>query len=84
MKLKKLLEQAEILLNTEDGKRKKRIKDIKKILKKLRKREKRLAEKHDKANTAEDKKRISKKMALTHAQRKKGIKLLEDLHNVER
>lgn len=79
MKLKALLEEAEMLLNTEDGKRKKRMKAIKKTLKKLRKREKRLTEKLDTVESAEDKKRISKKIALAHAQRKKGLKVLKGL-----
>lgn len=77
MKLKKLLEEAEILLNTEDGKRKKRMKDLKSILEKLRKREKRLNKKIAQTDSKEDKKRLNKKMALAHAQRKKGLKVLK-------
>ncbi len=81
MKLKKLLEQSEVLFdaNTSEGKCKKRIKNLKKVLKKLGKKSKSLNKERKKETDPAKREKLDDKIALTEAQRIKGIKILKAL-----
>lgn len=82
MKVNKIIAQAEQYLNAEHRKRKSKIKYLKYVLKKLRKREKKLEKKRTEgiANN-ESTEKIATELAIIHAQRKKGIALLQQLEN---
>ena len=85
MKITKLIDQAEAYLSAEHRKRKSKIKCLKYVLKKLRKREKKL-EKRFTEGTG-NKEKISNELAIIHAQRKKGIALIQQLeeeHKLEK
>ncbi len=77
MKITKIIDQAEEYLNTEHRKRKSKIKCLKYVLKKLRKREKKLESRLAAGKGNEEK--ISNELAIIHAQRKKGIELIQQL-----
>lgn len=79
MKLTKLLNKAETLLNTQEGKRQKRMKNLRRVLKKLRKQERKLGKKRLKEWDPEVIKKIDDKITLAKAQRKKGIAILRAL-----
>lgn len=78
MKLKKILQKVEILLNpAKEEQRQHNIKGIKKLLKKLRAHEKALHKKLAKTYDESDRQKIRNKIALVHAQRKKGLATLK-------
>ncbi len=77
MKANKVIAMAEEYLNADNRKRKEKIKCLKQVLKKLSKREKKLELKF--AAGHGDKEKISNELALIHAHRKKGLKLLKQL-----
>ena len=77
MKAKKLIKIAEEYLGAENRKRKAKIKYLKQVLKKLSKREKELEIKF--IDNKSNKEKISNELALIHAHRKKGLKLLKQL-----
>ncbi len=79
MKLKKLIGQAEDFVDSEKRSRKEKKKYLKQVLKKLSDHEKSLKKRMEHASGEEDRKALAKKLARTHAQRKKGIALLKDL-----
>lgn len=79
MKLTKLINKAETLLNTDEGKRQKRMKNIRRVLKKLRKQERKLEKKRMKEWDPEVIKKIEDKITLAQAQRKKGVAMLKAL-----
>ncbi len=76
-KVIKLISMADEYLGTENRKRKSKIKCLKHVLDKLRKHEAKLEEKFK--NGRGNKEKISKELALIHAHRKKGLKLLKQL-----
>ena len=77
MKTSKLINKVEEYLGADNRKRKEKIKYLKQALKKLRKRERELEDRFeaDEGN----KEKISNELALIHAHRKKGLKLLKQL-----
>jgi len=75
VKINNLMDLAEEYLNAENRKRKSKIKCLIHVLEKLRKREKKLDLKF--AEGRGNKEKISNELALIHAQRKKGLKLLK-------
>ena len=77
MKANKLIKIAEEYLGADNRKRKEKIKCLKQVLKKLSKREKELELKFAQKDSNKDK--ISNELALIHAHRKKGLKLLKQL-----
>lgn len=79
MKLKKLFKKAETFLDSDERSRKEKKKCVKHLLKKLRKYQVEVNAKLKEATTEEERKLLQKKVALTHAQRKKGLILLSDL-----
>ena len=83
MKLKKLFKKAEDFLDSEERSRKEKKKCIKHVLKKLRKYENKINEQLNEEISDEDRKHLRKKIALTHAQRKKGLALLKSLEKPE-
>lgn len=80
MKLKKLIETADTLFNTEESDRKKRKKNIKKVLKKLRKLQSKLTESlSDDEIDSESRETIEKKLALTKMHRQNGVDILKEM-----
>lgn len=79
MKIKKLLEKAESFLNSDERSRKEKKKSIKRVLNKLRKYENEINDQLDNESDDEARKLLQKKIALAHAQRKKGLDLLKQL-----
>ncbi|PID65277.1 MAG: hypothetical protein CR977_01505 [Gammaproteobacteria bacterium] len=79
MRLKKLLEQTDALFNADssEGKRKKRIRNLKKVLKKLSKKAKSLEKRRKKETNPDKQEKLDDKIALTQAQRLKGLKILK-------
>ncbi len=77
MKANRWIKAAEEYLGAEKRKRKAKIKFLKQVLKKLSKREKELELKFAKGDG--NKEKISNELALIHAHRKKGLKLLKQL-----
>jgi hypothetical protein len=81
MKIRKLLVKARSLLDAKERKSKVKKKSIKHIIKKLRKREKALQGRLKKEPSKSKSAKISEQINLTHAQRKKGLKVLKKLKN---
>ncbi|MDN5565859.1 MAG: hypothetical protein L0G25_03570 [Psychrobacter sp.] len=77
MKANRWIKAAEEYLDAENRKRKAKIKFLKQVLKKLSKREKELELKFAKGDG--NKEKISNELALIHAHREKGLKLLKQL-----
>ena len=79
MNIRKLLKKAKSFLSSEERKRKEKKKVLECVIKKLKKHEKTLVEdlksEHDKNTQA----KIKEEIALTHAQRKKGLKMLKKI-----
>jgi len=80
MKLKELLGKADVLFNTDDLSRKKQKKCIKKLLRRLSKHEKSLHQKLQAEENTEIIEKIEKKLALTHAHREKGLKIIQEMN----
>ncbi len=82
MRLKKLLQQVDILSNVDkdEGKRKKRIKNLKKVLKKLSKKSRALKKERKKETNPAKQEKLDDKIALTKAQRLKGINILKKMN----
>lgn len=79
MKIKKLLKSAQTFVNSEQRDRKEKKKHLKEVLRKLSKHEKKLQNRLEGSLSDEQKKRTERRLALVHAQRKKGVRLLKDL-----
>lgn len=79
MKIKKLIRKAEAFLNSEERDRQEKTKYLKELLKKLRQREKKLRARLEDETGEEGRIKLEKKLALVHAQRKKGVLLLAEL-----
>ena len=79
MKLKKLFKKAENFLDSDERSRKEKKKCIKHVLKKLRKYENEINEQIKDESSEESIKHLKKRIALTHAQRRKGMNLLKSL-----
>lgn len=82
MKAKKIIKMADEYMGVENRKRKEKIKYLKQALKKLSKREKKLELKF--AEEDGNKEKISNELALIHAHRKKGLRLLKQLEEERR
>lgn len=81
MKLKKFIERAEMIFDSEAKKRQKRKKNLKKLLKKLSKYEKKLVAKLEKVQNSDTKERLQSKINIIHAQRLKGLQMIKTLKN---
>jgi len=79
MKLSKLLEKAEALLDPKERKRKAQKKNLKHVIKKLRKQEKSLLKSLESESSKPQAAKIQDQVNLAHAQRKKGLKVLKEL-----
>ena len=79
MNIQKLLEKAEEFLYGDERRRKEKRKYLKQVIKKLKKHEKKLVEKLDSGIDADTRAQLEKEIALTHAHRKKGLKVLKGL-----
>jgi hypothetical protein len=79
LKLKKLFKKAENFLDSDERSRKEKKKCIKHVLKKLRKYENEINEQIKDESSEESIKHLKKRIALTHAQRRKGMNLLKSL-----
>lgn len=79
MRVKKLFTKAETFLNSDKRKRKEKKKCLKHVLKKLRNYEEKLnAQLRDEPNKKAVEK-LNREIALVHAQRKKGLKVLKNI-----
>lgn len=79
MKTSKLLKKAEELLSAKKSKQRDRIDSLKEILGQLKKRKRKLREKLKTEERPRNLERIHKDLAVIRAQRKKGLKALQDL-----
>ncbi len=79
MKIKKLIKNAKTYVNSEERNRKEKKKHLKEVLRKLSKHEKKLRDRLKGNLAGEEKERTEKRLALVHAQRKKGVRLLKEL-----
>ena len=80
MKLKKLIEKADTLFNTEESDRKQRKSSIKVVLKKLRKHQTKLFESlQDDEMDSDSRDKLEKKLALTKLHRKNGVGILKEI-----
>ena len=79
MKIRKLLEKAKALLDPKERKSKAQKKNLKQVIKKLRKHEKSLGKRLEAESSKDKAAKIQEEIDLTHAQRKKGLKVLKDL-----
>ncbi len=79
MKLKKLIGKAEAFVDSEDRGRKEKKKYLKQVLKKLSNHEKDLKKRLAATSDKDEQNQLKKKLARTHAQRKKGIGLLKGM-----
>ncbi|WP_143555798.1 hypothetical protein [Solemya velum gill symbiont] len=75
----KIIDKAERYINTDERKRKEKRKCLKHVLKKIRRHEKKLEQELENEQDADKQKRIKKRIKLTHAQRKKGLAMLDQL-----
>lgn len=79
MRVKKLFTKAEAFLDSDKRKRKEKKKCLKHVLKKLRNYEEKLnAQLRDESNKKVVEK-LNREIALVHAQRKKGLKVLKNI-----
>lgn len=79
MNLKNLFNKADAFLNSDERSRKEKKKCIKHVLKKLRKYEDEINKQLEDTPEGEAREQLQKKIAVTHAQRKKGMSLLKAL-----
>jgi len=79
MNIRKLLKKAKTFLNTDEKKRKEKKQFLKQVIKKLKKHEKSLIEQLDGVHDKKARSTIKEEIALTHAQRKKGLKTLKKI-----
>ena len=82
MKLQKLIDKTEEILRTDDRKLREKKKYLKKAMKALREHEEELEEKYKSGFGNAEK--LSQEMALVHAQRKKGLVQLRELHKARK
>ena len=79
MKLKKVIAKAEAFVDSEDRGRKEKKKYLKRVLKKLSDHERSLKKRLAATSDKDEQNQLKKKLARTHAQRKKGIGLLKSM-----
>ncbi|HBH35620.1 MAG TPA: hypothetical protein DDW45_04345 [Gammaproteobacteria bacterium] len=79
MNMKKLFAKAETFLNSDKRKRKEKKKCLKHVLKKLRKQEEKLNARLQNESDEQVIDKLNRKIALVHAQRKKGLALMKEL-----
>ena len=79
MKIKKLMKTAESFLDSDERDRKEKKKYLKEVLRKLSKYEKKVQARLDEVLPEEERARLDKRLALVHAQRTKGLGLLNEL-----
>jgi hypothetical protein len=79
VKIKKLIRKAESYLDSDERNRKEKKKYLKQVLRKLSDHEKKIKAQLGKEMDAEERAELKKKLALVHAQRKKGLRLQKTL-----
>lgn len=79
MKIRKLIEKAQALLDPREHKSKEQKKNLKHVIKKLRKHEKSLIKRLETESSKSKAAKLQEKINLAHAQRKKGLKVLKNL-----
>jgi hypothetical protein len=79
MNIRKLAKKTKAFLSSDERKKKEKRKFLKHVLKKLRKHEKSLIGKLESESDAAERGAIENEIALTHAQRTKGLTKLEEL-----
>jgi len=76
---KNLLNQLSDFFDMGKKKRKKKTKELKVLLKELKQKEKELIEKCNRKLSKNDHKMVKREIAILHAKRKKGLRVLKDL-----
>ena len=84
MTKKKLLRKLQKFFDFDVQKKIKRKSEIKKILKQLKEKERKLADKLANSEDPERQKQLQQELKIIYAQRRKGIKVLEDLESESR
>lgn len=84
MNIRKLAKETKAFLSSDERKRKEKKKFLKQVLKKLKKHEKTLIGKLESESDAAKRFGIANEVALTHAQRKKGLTKLDELKSSSR
>ena len=79
MSIRKLLKKAKNFLNADERKRSEKRKYLGTVIKKLKKHENHLAKLLEKESDEKAQTKLKEEMALTHAQRKKGLKMLKNI-----
>ena len=82
--MKKLFAKAEAFLNSDKRKRKEKKKCLKHVLKKLRKQEEKFNAQLQNETAQKVIDKLNRKIALVHAQRKKGLALMKQLMDKKR
>ncbi len=77
MKYKKMLKRVKELLSGEAQQKKARCKELKRLLKLLKKKEASLCERLEHETSEKQREKLKKRIAVLHAQRKKGLEQLE-------
>jgi hypothetical protein len=75
----KLLNRLEAYLGLDAKRRRKKAGELKEVIKKLKKKEKKLIAESQDAGKGEKSKTLDKRIAILHAQRKKGLKALKKI-----
>lgn len=79
MKIRKLLDKAKALLDPKERRKKVKKKTLKRVIKKLRKHEKGLLKKLKNEPSKPQSSKLTERIKLVHAQRKKGLEVLKDI-----
>ena len=75
----KLLNRLEAYLGLDAKRRREKAGELKKVIKKLKKKEKKLIAEFQDAGEGEKSRTLEKRIAILHAQRKKGLKALKKI-----
>jgi hypothetical protein len=79
MNMRKLLKKAKSYLNEDERKRSEKRKYLSRVIKKLKNHEHQLAGLLEKESDKKTRTKLKDEIALTHAQRKKGLKMLKKI-----
>lgn len=79
MKIRRLIKKAQSAFDADDRKTKEQKKSLKHVIKKLRKHEKSLQKRRKREETEANAAKLEDEIKLVHAQRKKGLQLLQEL-----
>lgn len=79
MKMRKILQKVQDFLDADSRSQQQQMDSISEVLEKLRRKEKKLQGQLGRALETEEKNKLERKIAVCHAQRKKGLAILKQL-----